>query len=110
MALPGEKQSSALCRPSIERRTTGLAARSPARTAARDSCTGGSPTPKGPPSRCSTRHGGGAGPEERGASESVGQELGGALHHRRCLGRDAFPIEVVWGGRRGVGGGGGKEV
>ncbi|SPT18782.1 unnamed protein product [Triticum aestivum] len=108
MALLGEKQSSALCRPSIERRTTGPANRSPARTAARDSRTGGSP--KGPPSRCSTRHGGGAGPEVRGASESVGQELGGALHHCRRLGRDAVPIEAVWGGRRGAGGGGGKEV
>ena len=49
-------------------------------------------------------------PEERGAGESVGQELGGALHHRCHLGRDAVPIEAVWGGRRGAGGVDGMEV
>ena len=46
---------------------------------------------------------GGAGPEERGASKSVSQELGGALHHRRRLGNDALPFDVVSGGRRGAG-------
>ena len=84
------------------------AARSAARTAV-----AGLPhrrQPQGPPSRCSTRHGGGAGPEEREAGESVGQELGGALHHRRRLGRDAVPVDAVWGGRRRAGGGGGMEV
>ena len=64
----------------------------------------------GPPSRCSTRHGGGVGPEEREAGESVGQEVGGALHHRRRLGRDAVPVDAVWGRRwRQDGGGDGIE-
>ena len=77
-----------------QERTTGPAAWSPALTAAQDSRTGGSP--EGPPSRCSTRHGGGAGPEERGAGESVGQVLGAALHHRRRLWRGAVLVEAAW--------------
>nr|BAK03509.1 predicted protein [Hordeum vulgare subsp. vulgare] len=84
----------------IEHRTTGPAARSPAHTATQNSRTGG--FPKGPASRRATRHGGGAGPEEQGAGESVGQELGGALHHGRRLGKDEVP--------HGAGGDGGMEV
>ena len=78
-----------------QERTTGPAAWSSALTAAQDSRTGGSP--EGPPSRCATRQGGGAGPEEREPGDSVGQELGGTLHHRRRLGRDAVPVDAIIG-------------
>ncbi|KAE8777313.1 hypothetical protein D1007_49920 [Hordeum vulgare] len=84
------------------------AALSPAHKVAQDSSTGDSPN--GIPRRCVTRHGGGVVPEEHGTGESVGQELGGALHHRRRLGKDVVPVDAVWGRRHGGGGGGGMEV
>lgn len=43
-------------------------------------------------------------------SRRIRRSGGGRRHHRRRLGRDAVPIDAVWGGRRGAAGGGGMEV